>query len=41
MNQSYLAEAELLQRYDKDILVEPSERLINSLEKQVLFLKEK
>ena len=34
------AEAKLLQCYDKDILVEPSERLINSLEK-LLFLKEK
>ena len=39
MKKLYFAEAELLQRYDKDILVEPSERLINSLEKRVLFLQ--
>ena len=41
MKKLYFAEAELLQYYDKDILVEPSQRLINSLEKQVLFLQEK
>ena len=31
---------ELLQDYDKDIPAEPSERLMNSLEKQILFLQE-
>ena len=41
MTKLYFAEAELLQHYDKDILVEQSQRLINSLEKQVLFLQEK
>ena len=31
---------ELLQDYDKDIPAEPSERLMNSLEKEILFLQE-
>lgn len=45
MKKSFFAEVkvfknELWQDYDKDIPAEPSERLMNSLEKQILFLQE-
>ena len=46
MKKSFFAEVrvfknELWQDYDKDIPAEPSERLMNFLEKQILFLQEK